>query len=442
MNEQAPADGPLDAGWLAPGKTHWIAFSGGPDSLYLLARLAPHREAFRIEAVHVDHGLDPGSAERARQAVALAGRWGLDCRIERVTVQPHRNGPEAAARHARYAVFERLVADGDRLFVAHHADDQVETVLLRLLRAAGPRGLAGMPPMRRFGAGWLVRPLLDMRREQIEQSLARMGLTPLRDPGNDALDADRNYLRLRVLPVIDRRWPGARGAIVRAAAWQRLAADALDRDSRATLASLERAGPGGEIKLDAPGWAGLEPEAALAVLRAWCETTGIEPPPSTRAREFHRQCAAAAADRQPVLDWSDGRMHAWRGRLWLDPRQPESTAWHSRWAPEVEVPAGGRLVWHGPVPDAAGQWQYRALVEGSRLTCAGGRQSATELLRTLGVPPWRRALWPALYHDRTLLALGAERFDSELERWMRRYGARLEWQQRPATLLPSAHDED
>jgi len=140
-----------------------------------------------------------------------------------------------------------------------------------------------------------------------------------------------------------------------------------------------------------------------------------------------------------VLDWSAGRIHAWRGRLWLDPGRQSAPDWRCDFAPAFEVPSGGRLIWHGPAPESAGRWHYGPIAAGARLARAGGRQPARELLRTLGVPPWRRALWPALYHGETLLVMGAECFDADLERWMKAHGSRLEWHRRPVGLLPFTH---
>ena len=200
-----------------------------------------------IECVHVDHGLDPDSAQRADRAVELAGRLGIPCRIARIEVTAGR-GPEAAARDARYRVLEALVGPGEVLVTAHHADDQAETILLRLIRGAGPEGLAGISPLRRFGQGWLSRPLLDQSRAAIEHWLERHELDCIRDPANDCLDFDRNHLRHRVLPELRERWPGVETALRRSA---RLCGDAAGFIRRHVEADLaEACGPDGELALD------------------------------------------------------------------------------------------------------------------------------------------------------------------------------------------------
>jgi len=139
---------PLDPATL-PGRGRvMVAFSGGPDSVCLLHQLSLGQPGRELLCVHIDHRLDADSQRRAERAGEIAGRLGVACRIVPVEVGTGR-GPEAQARHARYQALESLMQDGDTLVTAHHADDQAETVLLRLVRGAGPDGLAGIRPARR-----------------------------------------------------------------------------------------------------------------------------------------------------------------------------------------------------------------------------------------------------------------------------------------------------
>jgi tRNA(Ile)-lysidine synthase len=137
-----------------------VAFSGGLDStvlLHVLAQgLAPAR---RLRVLHVDHGLHPESARWAETCAATCATLGLGFQALRVQVVDRGEGLEAAARAARHAGLMQMQRPGELIALAHHQDDQAETVMLRLLRASGT-GLAGMRPLRRFGSGWLWRPLL------------------------------------------------------------------------------------------------------------------------------------------------------------------------------------------------------------------------------------------------------------------------------------------
>ena len=399
----------------------------------------------RIRAVHVDHGLDEQSGDRARRAIEIAAGMGMDCRLERLAelqLPGRRGGPEAVARHARYARLQSLMQPEDHLLTAHHADDQVETVMLRLLRGAGPDGLRGMQPLRRLPPGWLGRPLLAWTQAEILDYLNRHQVDYLHDPTNLDLSLDRNYLRHRVLPAIERRWPGYRSSMLQSARWQDMAARSLNDEAGRNLQRLSQARDGsGEMTLDATAWLALDPEQGFAVIRAWCAREAIASPATRPLREFRSQCAGARQDRQPALDWVDAGLHAWRGKLWLDIKPTVPDGWRADWIDEnrCPLPAGGSLVWSGVERGEIGkQWQVTAPRAGARLRLHPDRpeKQVSELMREAGVPPWRRHAYPALSIDGRLCAVGVEWTDASFAAWLDRSGSRLEWQHRPSALLP------
>jgi len=430
---------------LSPEGRHLLAFSGGPDSTCLLSMLHQSGLGKTLRVVHVDHGLDPDSADRARSAVDLADALGSRCEVRRIEVPrgPGDGGVEAAARRRRYACLAGLMQTGEYLLTAHHADDQAETVLLRLLRGTGPEGLAAMRALRSFAPGWLGRPLLEWTREEIDAVVARLGIRPLTDPSNFDTSRDRNYLRRVILPRIGERWPGCRNALNRAADRQRHAARAVRSQAQLDWQSIRRVRPTGEVVLDRRGWSALEDQAALEVLRHWCHDLPM-PPPTAQLEVFRDQVRAAAADSQPRMEWDAGYMHAWANSIWLDRktwhRQAEAVAWADD--DGVAVSAGGRLVLEPRTP-RNGQWSIGPLLPGARLRThpTGPSHKVTELLRLAGIPPWRRAAMPALYIDDTLSAVSADWLDHRLARWLTRHGCRLQWRQRPSALLPCARHE-
>jgi tRNA(Ile)-lysidine synthase len=253
-----------------------VACSGGADSLALAvatAFVAP-RLGLRAGLVTVDHGLQPGSAARAK-AVA---EWGLGAGLDPAEVLSVEvsgpGGPEAAARDARYAALTGAARrlDAAAVLVGHTRDDQAETVLLALARGAGPRGMAGMPPRREVDGVVLARPLLDISRAQTRAACDALGLTPWEDPHN----ADPGYARVRVrtaaLPaLVDALGPGVVDNLARTA--RLLAADAEALDALAGRGLAEAAADDGALRV--PPLLDLPPALRTRVLHTWARGLGV-----------------------------------------------------------------------------------------------------------------------------------------------------------------------
>jgi len=193
----------------------YVALSGGLDSVVLLQALARDcRSSDRLTAVHVNHQLQPNAGETENFCRRLCESLQVRCQIIRVEVSatpsgdfPGTGGLEEAARDARYRAFRSCLAANDLLLMAHHADDQAETVLFRLLRGTGVAGLAGMPAFRALGNGALYRPLLNFSRQQLEAWAAEQSFDWIEDPSNQDQRFDRNYLRKAIIPALKQRWP-------------------------------------------------------------------------------------------------------------------------------------------------------------------------------------------------------------------------------------------
>ncbi len=214
------------------GGTVVVACSGGPDSLALLAatvaearRLSPRR---RVVGATVDHDLQDGSADHAAGVVETMARLGADETLTaRVRVEESGQGPEAAAREARYAVLEQVATStgAAAVLLGHTLDDQAETVLLGLTRGSGGRSIAGMRP--RFGV--FRRPLLECRRDQTVAACRALGVRTWSDPHNDDPRFTRVRVRRAVLPLLEEELgPGVAETLARTAALLRPDAEALD----------------------------------------------------------------------------------------------------------------------------------------------------------------------------------------------------------------------
>jgi tRNA(Ile)-lysidine synthase len=224
---------------LAAGDLVLAAVSGGADSLALtaaLARVAP-RAGLRAGAVTVDHGLQPGSGERAQAVATTSRELGLDPVVVQTVSVGADGGPEAAARAARYAALDRAALDTGAVAVllGHTLDDQAETVVLGLARGSGARSLAGMPAR----SGRYLRPFLGLRREVTARACEALGLQPWDDPHNTDVAFARSRVRGSALPVLEETLgPGVAEALARSADLLRDDADALDEWAKAGAGDL------------------------------------------------------------------------------------------------------------------------------------------------------------------------------------------------------------
>jgi len=395
-----------------------VACSGGADSMALLVALAPLRRRWGIvlRAAHVDHALQPGSAAWARATRKRAAQLGVDCAVLRRPARVPRGASlEAVARDLRYGALRAQLAPGEWLLLAHHAEDQLETVLLQLLRGAGPAGLAGMPER----AGQELRPLLPLGRAALRAFIERAGLGWVEDPSNADPRFDRNYLRNDVLPLLLARWPGATATVARSA---RLAAEAAGLLAGLADAQLDRARTGRALRAAALN--GLREPACRNLLRRWLQWCGLPLPDERRLRELAGPFLRARADAQPCVRWQGAEvrrhgplLHALPGGVAEAPWPEGGLAWRWRRAPVLVLPGGGSLALRADPQGAivaAGlpaQLLVRQRAGGERLAGAAGSRRVKELLRVAGIPAWLRGQVPLVYADGRLLAVAGEWLD-------------------------------
>lgn len=304
---------------LPSGANLCVAFSGGRDSTVLLHALAGLRESasFTLRAAHVNHQLQEASNDWEEHSAATARQLGVPFIAHRVVVcDRSKQGVEAAARDARYAVLSGQLRTGERLLTAHHADDQLETVLLHLMRGSGVTGLAGIPRDAVVGAGRLCRPLLGVDAEAIEayaQTILRpQGIAWLQDPMNADEAYDRGFLRQSVTPVMRQRFPAAARAAGRSAVLAAEAAELLDDLARVDdLAVVD-----GDVLLLAP-LRRLSPARQRNVLRFVVRGRGWALPPERRLREGLAQLLHAGFGKQPVMRWGSHEIRRYRESLYL-----------------------------------------------------------------------------------------------------------------------------
>ncbi len=391
----------------------WVAFSGGPDSTLLLARAAAVWPKRRVTAVHIHHGWHNDADDWAHHCRRTARALGVRCRIRHVDASANDGqGPEAAAREARYRALAEWVERGDVLLTAHHRDDQAETVLLALLRGGGVHGWAAMPVRAPIGSGIHLRPWLELPREHLRNELDDLDLDWLQDPANSDARYDRVWLRQQVLPRLRERWSGVDGTLARASADAGDAAATVDAMAAHDFAHCRGLRPA-TLELDA--LLALPPPRQRALLRCWFVREGLPRPPAARLESLRAQMAEAGADRCPRVAWPGGEARVWGGLVWalapLPPVEPGSVfPWHDRSQP-LALP-------HGPVRPEALNAIGLALPSGADVAIAmpaGGErlrpvgaaraEPLRELLRRAQWPPWWRKRAPLVYVNGRLVGV-------------------------------------
>ncbi len=399
-----------------------VGYSGGMDSHVLLYLLAMQRDLWSertLEALYIDHGLQTASVAWGEHCARICHALNVPFRIVRINVQPTPGAsPEATARQARYAAFAAELEPNAALLTAHHRDDQAETLLLQLLRGAGPHGLAAMPAAARLGQGWLLRPLLNVDHAELSAYAYAHNLQWIEDVSNTDTGFDRNYLRHRILPLLRERWPATHRVLARSARWCAETAEWLDAEADADLVRVATARTDG---LSIPALCELSEPRQRNVLRRWLRRLGLPTPDARQLQHILHDALTAAYDRQPCIRWPGGEVRRYRDALYaMPPLAPHDTrqlfTWRSAAAgwPPLELPGLGVLHLRGTMGAGlrtdvlAGITLTVRFRQGSERFRPVGRlhsQELKKLLQEAGIPPWRRERLPLLYQEKRLLAV-------------------------------------
>ncbi len=305
-----------------PGARIVVGLSGGCDSVALLHALATRATPSAprsLRAVHVHHGLNTHADDWAGFCASLCARLNVPLEIVHVEVAlGPRVSVEAAARKARYAAFHNACGADEIVALAHHADDQIESFLLQLLRGAGVRGLAAMPEYSQASATRpaLWRPLLATPQARIRAYTISHGLTHIEDDSNANTRFKRNALRLEVLPAIEAHFPHYRVAIMRSIVLQQAA---LETVNEMTIPAAQI----GPLSLEILKEVSLL--QSIERFRRWLVTNALPLPPAARTREAVRQLRAITTDQHFRLQLTDGwELRVIKGKLTFEKTTPNN----------------------------------------------------------------------------------------------------------------------
>lgn len=383
-----------------------VGLSGGIDSVVLLHLLAQisARFGWRISALHVHHGISQHADSWAAFCVALCAKYAIPLQIERVDIAPLRaKGIEAAARQLRQAALSRQATDF--IVLAHHRDDQAETLLLQLLRGAGVRGASAMAMHQpRTNLPDLLRPLLETDRSELEAYAREQGLRWVEDDSNLDVSYPRNYLRHQVLPVLQQRFPSYRVTLARSARHFAEAAELLDE-----LAELDGSSAIQDERLNVAALCQLSKARGKNLLRYFLAGRGAPIPDATRLEEMLRQLCEAGREAQIRITWQDWQLRCYRAHAYVLPAALPVADFAIVWKGESDMilPAShgalhfesvtGRGLNLSKLQQDVVTVRSRQGSETIKLDAERPRQSLRNLLQQQGVPPWQRELLPYLY---------------------------------------------
>jgi tRNA(Ile)-lysidine synthase len=392
-----------------------VALSGGVDSIVLLhALVRSRRRLAALRALHVNHHISANAGQWADFCRHIARQWRVPLRVLSVAgTAPRGASLEEWARERRYELLGDALRPNEVLVTAHHADDQAETVLLQLLRGASVSGLAAMPAVAAFAHGKLARPLLDTSRAEIHAYAKAHGLRWVDDDSNTNERWSRNFLRRRVMPLIESRWPGATAVLARTALHMGEARALLEECASADLARIAD----GDA-LAVPGLRALPLTRRKNALRAWIASRGARAPEATRLEEIAGPLLAARPDAHPFVAWGAHRIQRTQNRLELSaigtsPSASESLIWD--WRRQPRLNADIAVLELQPDPHGAIDLDRLPAIltvhrrrggERIRLERAGGSRSLKALLQQGRVPLAHRAQIPLIAAGTTLLAVG------------------------------------
>lgn len=434
---------PFDAGRLRAvlqklpaSPTYWVGFSGGADSSALVYALheLEKSQPFKIKILHFNHGLHEDADSWQAHCENLSEKLGFKCISRRLSVsRSSGKGIEAEARRLRYKTVAEILGPGDSFLTAHHREDQAETLLLNLVRGSGVDGLAGMPQVRNIGKGLLIRPLLDFPMRSLRDYLELQGKTWLQDPSNEDLAYDRNFVRKKLVPLLEEKWPGVSERIAMSADLCRQASSTIALWAEEEL--CRRLDTQQVLILDSLD---LRDPSFRLILRHWINSNQAPSLPARQLLELQHQCIDATSGQKVAVSWQGWVIHLFQNRLWL---QKESSIYPCpdlSWTEGSELDLGeglGTMSFSGSPADWPIKMSVGKRTGGEKILVKSDNHSRDlkELLRKAGIPPWLRPSIPLLFSGKNLLAAGDIIVSAELRNWMDERNSELAW--KPADAL-------
>lgn len=386
-----------------------VAYSGGVDSTVLLHVLTQlkqqQRPDLQLSAIYIHHGLSQNADSWARHCQQQCQIWQVPLIIEKVRLDPMAGNIEQQARNARYQAIYRHLKSDQMLCTAQHLDDQCETFLLALKRGSGPAGLSAMP----VESNRHLRPLLTISRQQIEAYANRHQLTWIEDESNQDDHYDRNFLRLKVLPLINQRWPQFSQMVARSASLcqqqEALINELLDNEFHQLLTTQ------GQLRLSP--LINYSEYKRNAILRMWFRQQGIMMPSQKQLALIWQTVVEAKEDANPKFVLHNKQIRRYQNQLYLLPLYDDTEHLVINWdltSPLVLPDNIGQLQSHYQhdlncrLPQADEAVTVRFHAQGRlQIVNRQGSRAIKKIWQEHQIPPWMRTRTPLIYYNEQLI---------------------------------------
>lgn len=377
---------PLDK--LNNFETIYLGFSGGLDSCVLLHLLSQNESIQKkLVAVHINHGLSPEADNWTTWTEQVCKASGVMYKTFSVKLDTKKN-LEESARKKRYAIFEHLLKSAkDILLLAHHQNDQAETVLLHLFRGAGVDGLAAMPKYRALGKGHLYRPLLGVSREDLRHYAIEKKLEWVEDHSNQDNHFDRNFLRNEIIPQLQKRWPSLVANLSRSAENCAVVRKKIKPMIESQLSTMvdER------HRLSIHLLVQESRDTQMMLLRSWLEKQHFKKPSRHSLQRVLDELIPAPIDASPLVAWNEGEIRRYQGLLYALKREQEVLEPSILLAPFLK--------------DAQTRVEIRYRQGGEKIRLSGKTRDLKKLFQLWKIPPWERHKIPLIYVNDVLTSV-------------------------------------
>ncbi|WVD65519.1 tRNA lysidine(34) synthetase TilS [Orbus sturtevantii] len=391
-----------------------VAYSGGVDSSVLLHSLVMlkhhHLPNLDIKAIYIHHGISDNADIWADHCRTQCNVWQIPLIIEKVSLAVDDGNIEEQARDARYKVIQKYLTQNVALCTAQHLDDQSETFLLALKRGSGPTGLSAMPESSKIAENLLLRPLLTISRQQIEQYAKEYNLAWVEDESNQDPYYDRNFLRLNVLPMLNQRWPHFNQMVARSAELCHEQQQLLDELLSVTFEQLIDK----QLNLSITPLLSFSSAKRNTLLRMWFKQNKVAMPSRKQLTMIWQNVALAKEDSNPQFILHDKQIRRYQGKLYLLPNyqnlQSVRLNWQNLDTPLILPDNLGKLSITNTLPNCCrlpnqGEniWIGFYVSGMHHVVGRNGSRQIKKLWQEFGIPPWMRNRIPLVFYDETLI---------------------------------------